>query len=87
MLKNESIPKDWPYWYKKVSIIGMATKKEKKMPRRKRIVIGKMNLKMVVVFALVETAGPINPNISFTISGIEPAIPSRKDTCIWANKD
>ncbi len=87
MLKNESIPKDCPYWYKKVSIIGMAIKKEKKIPRMKRIVIGKMNLKMVMVFAFLEIAGPINPNISFTINGIDPVIPRRKDTCIWANND
>jgi hypothetical protein len=65
----------------------MATKKEKKIPRRKRIVIGKMNLKRVMVFALLETAGPMNPKISFTINGIEAAIPNRKDTCIWANND
>jgi hypothetical protein len=65
----------------------MATKKEKKIPRRNRIVIGKMNLKRVMVFALLETAGPMNPNISFTISGIEAVIPNRSDTCIWANND
>jgi hypothetical protein len=68
-------------------MIGMAIKKEKKMPRMKRTVIGKTNLKMAMVFVFLEIAGPTNPNISFTINGIEPVIPRRKDTCICANND
>jgi len=43
MLKNESIPIDCPYWYKKVSVFGMAIKKEKKIPRMKRKIKPRLN--------------------------------------------
>ena len=87
MLKNESIPNDWPYWYKNVNMIGMAIKKEKRMPLKKRIVIGKMNLKIVIFFVWLDIAGLTNPKISLTIIGIEQVILNRIDTYICANND
>jgi hypothetical protein len=41
IVKNERIPRDCPYWYKNVRMIGMAIKKEKTIPAENKIVIGK----------------------------------------------
>jgi hypothetical protein len=40
IVKNERIPKDWPYWYRNVNISGIATWNEKIIPAKNRLVIG-----------------------------------------------